>query len=85
MSDIEARIVDAIHWVHLPKGGIEGRFVQLDANAAHAVAKLLAPMIREAQAEAWQEGTSELRDIYGDLHRDNPYRSNDGGLHPDLG
>lgn len=77
MSDLEARIVDAIHWVHLPKGGVKDQFVRLDANAAHAVAELLAPLIREREAEAWDKGADLASRIYPlDYDGSNPYRSN---------
>ena len=65
-QSIERRIESAISWEKLPWGG-QDKFVQLDANASHAVAKLLEPVIEqvraEAQAEALREAASELEQL----------------------
>lgn len=68
-QSIERRIESAISWEKLPWGG-KDKFVQLDANASHAVAKLLEPVIAQMRAEAKAEALREAADKFqtGDWH-----------------
>lgn len=61
MSDLESRVKDAISWKKLPWGG-QDKFVQLDANATHAVWGHIAPLLDAAIAEAQAEALREAAD-----------------------
>lgn len=69
MSDtretLAAQIVGALHHRPLPKGAFS--VVHLDANAAHAVAEIIAPLIeadrQAAKAEAWEEGKLRGKEV----------------------
>lgn len=56
-------LAQLIMWEELPFGGNPDNYIRLDANAAHAVIKLLQPHlaaappeVTSAKASAWEEG-----------------------------
>lgn len=77
MSTLEARIAEVLaahnpeaHYYnddgddHMECHGCDGKWASFHGFYAHQAA-MLAPLIREAQAEAWEEGRDEPQDCCG--------------------